>query len=97
MIELAEAPTSLAITTQHIQDAIKSHEFHLFRGTRHMVCCVVMHCGFAVVGESACADPEKFDLELGQHYALEDAHNKVGMLLAYEQSCKLAHGGQYDH
>ena len=97
MIELAEAPVGLSITSQHIQDAIKSHEFHLFRGTRHIVCCVVMHCGFTVVGESACADPDKFDLALGQHYALEDAHNKIGAFLAYEQSCKLANGGQYGH
>lgn len=97
MIELVAPPASLAIATQHIQDAIKSHEFHLFRGTRHMVCCVVMHCGFTVVGESACVDPDKFDLELGQHYALEDAHDKVGMPLAYEQSCKLAQGDRYDH
>ena len=97
MIELVAPPASLAITAQRVQDAIKCREFHLFQGTRHMVCCVTMQCGFTVVGESACVDPEIFDLQLGQKLALEDAERKVGMLLAYEQSCKLAHGGQYDH
>lgn len=96
MIELVATP-SLSVTQQHIQDAIKCKEFHIFQGTRHMVCCVTMNCGFTVVGESACADPEKFDLSLGQHYAQEDAERKIGAFLAYEQACKLAQGGQYDH
>lgn len=96
MIALVE-PTSLSITPQHIQDAIKNKEFHMFKGTRHIACCLTMHYGYTVVGESACADPDKFDVALGQHYAQEDAERKVGELLAYEQACKLTYGGQYDH
>ena len=95
MIELVQAP-SVAVTAQHVQDAIKCREFHLFQGTRHMVCCVTMQCGFTVVGESACVDPEIFDLQLGQKFALEDAERKIGEFLAYAQMRK-QHGGQYDH
>lgn len=91
--EMAELVT---VTAASIQDAVKSKEFHLFRGTRHIVCCVTMHCGFTVVGESACADPKIFDLEIGQQWAAEDAYRKIGALLVYEQMCK-QYGGQYDH
>lgn len=85
------------ISSKHIQDAIKCKEFHLFRNTRHIVCCVTLHCGYTVIGESACADPKEFDLEVGQGYALEDAERKVGALLAFEQAMKRLHGGKYDH
>lgn len=85
------------ISQAHIQDAVKCKEYHLFQGTRHIACCVTMTCGYTVVGESACADPEKFDLQLGQHYALVDAERKVGELLAYEMMLKNAFGGDYDH
>lgn len=96
-IELAAPPAGRSITAQRIQDAIKCKEFHLFQGTTHMVCCLTLQCGFTVTGESACADPNQFDLQLGQHYAQEDAERKIGELLAYEQSKKLAFGGQYGH
>lgn len=89
--------TCASVTPKHIQDAIKSKEYHLFRGTRHIVCCITLTCGYTVVGEAACADPSNFDLELGQSYALEDAERKVGALLAYEQAIKIASGATYDH
>lgn len=85
------------ITQSHIDDAIKGKEFHLFRNTGHMVCCVTLNCGFTVVGEAACADPARFELEMGQRYAMEDARRKIGEFLAFEQACKLFQGGQYGH
>jgi len=88
---------SKSITQQHIEDSIKSKEFHLFRGTRHIVCCATMHCGYSVVGESACISQENFSIELGQKYAQEDAERKIGALLAYEQALKLTSGDKYEH
>lgn len=86
-----------AITEQYVQESIKCFEYHLFRNTRHMVCCATMHCGYTVVGESACSDAEKFDIKLGEKYAREDAERKVAELLAYEQLLKLSMGATYEH
>jgi hypothetical protein len=90
-------PVCLSITEKQIQDSIKGFEFHLFRGTSHMVCCVTLTNGFTVIGESSCADPTKFDLNLGQKYAQEDAENKIAGYLAYGQAEKLMFGGKYEH
>ena len=97
--EFSEEPKEticLSITNQMIEDAVKSVEFHLFRGTRHMVCCATLTNGYTVIGESACADPEKFDVQLGQKYAREDLDNKVAGLLAYGQAEKIMFGGNYE-
>lgn len=88
--------TSDFIQDKDIRDAIKCKEYHLFRNTRHVVCCVTMHCGYTVIGESACANPDEFDLNIGQSYALEDAERKIGALLAYTMMYKKAFGDQYD-
>ena len=85
-----------SITPKSIRDAIKRKEFHLFQGTCHIVCCVTLNCGFTVIGEAACADPDLFDLDIGQSCALEDAERKIGELLAYTLMLKKA-GGSYDH
>jgi hypothetical protein len=90
-------PVCLSIMASQIQDAIKSVEFHLFRGTSHMVCCATLSNGFTVIGESACADPKKFDLNLGQKYAREDVENKIAGFLAYGQAEKIMFGGKYEH
>ena len=87
----------VSITAKMINDAIKGVEFHLFRGTSHMVCCATLSNGFTVIGESACADPKKFDLNLGQKYAREDVENKIAGFLAYGQAEKLLIGGKYEH
>ena len=41
--------------------------------TTTTVCMVVMPGGFVVVGKSACVDPLRFDAQLGEKYAREDA------------------------
>lgn len=47
------------------------------------LCILVLWNGFTVVGKSACADPAKFNAELGKQYAREDAISKVWELLAF--------------
>ena len=95
--EFSETPKALSITDKMINDAIKSVEYHLFRNTCHMVCCVTLTNGFTVIGESACADATKFSLDLGQKYALEDVYRKIGEFLAYGQLEKALFGGKYEH
>lgn len=50
----------------------------------HMtIAVVILENGFAIVGKSAPADPENFNLETGQKFAREDAIRQVWPLEAY--------------
>lgn len=51
--------------------------------TRLTFCVLVLRNGFTVTGESACANPENFNAELGRRIAREHAVDKVWMLLGY--------------
>ena len=46
--------------------------------------------GFTVTGESACASPENFDVQIGCAIARENAVQKIWPLLGYELRTKLA-------
>ena len=46
-------------------------------------CVLVLHNGFTVTGESACASPENFDAELGRKIARQNAVNKIWPLEGY--------------
>jgi len=37
------------------------------------ICVLVLHNGFTVTGESACASPENFDAEIGRKIARQNA------------------------
>jgi hypothetical protein len=47
------------------------------------IAVIDMPNGFHVVGTSGCADPEKYDRELGEKLALDKAKDQVWMLLGY--------------
>lgn len=47
------------------------------------ICVLVLRNGFTVIGESACASPENFDVEVGRKIARENAINKVWPLMGY--------------
>jgi hypothetical protein len=47
------------------------------------LCVLVMANGFTVIGKSACASPENFDLELGRKIARQDAVNQLWPLEGY--------------
>ena len=53
-------------------------------------CVLVLHNGFTVTGESACAIPENFNAEIGRKIARENAVAKVWTLMGYELRSKLA-------
>lgn len=55
-------------------------------------CVLVLRNGFTVTGESACANPENFDAEIGRNIARQNAVQKILPLLGYELKSKLAGG-----
>ena len=46
-------------------------------------CVLVLHNGFTVTGESACASPENFDAEVGRKIARQKAVEKIWPLLGF--------------
>lgn len=59
--------------------------------TRVMTQCVILlKNGFTVTGESGCADPRKFDAEIGRKIARANALNKVWPLMGYVLRSQLA-------
>lgn len=46
-------------------------------------CVLVLKNGFTVTGESACASPENFNLEIGKRIAYDNARNKIWSLEGY--------------
>lgn len=57
-------------------------------------CVLVLRNGFTVTGESACASPENFNVEIGRKIARENAVNKVWMLEGYLLRQKLSEDKQ---
>ena len=57
-------------------------------------CVLVLHNGFTVTGESACASPENFDAEIGRKVARANAVNKIWPLMGYELKNRLVGGAQ---
>ena len=53
-------------------------------------CVLVLRNGFTVTGESACASPENFNVEIGRRIARENAVNNVWPLLGFRLRDKLA-------
>lgn len=72
----------IRITPQDIDKTIRSSKFDI-HGRRLTVCVVTMQNGYLVTGTSSCNDPAEFDGAKGRAYALTEAREKVGALLAY--------------
>jgi Phage protein (N4 Gp49/phage Sf6 gene 66) family len=47
-------------------------------------CVMVLHNGFTVTGESACASPENFNAEIGRTIARQNAVQKIWPLMGYQ-------------
>lgn len=54
------------------------------------ICVLTMKNGYTIVGKSACASPENFDVELGRTIAREDARRQIWALEGYLLRSKLA-------
>lgn len=79
----AKGLTAARLTPALIDSVIKSEQFHVFEGTTLTVCCLTLENGFTVTGESACASPQNFDVELGRKIAKDNAREKIWALEGY--------------
>lgn len=75
--------TAPRLTPEHIDNCIIGEQYHIFEGTTFTVCLLTLVNGFTVTGESACASPDNFDIELGRKIARESARNKIWQLEGY--------------
>lgn len=71
-------------------DAVKNTEpddFRYFGGQPYLklltFCVLILRNGFTVTGESACANPDIFDPEIGRKVARQKAVEKVWPLLGF--------------
>lgn len=77
------------ITHDIIDSKISSVHYHVFEDSCLTVCCMTLENGFTVIGQSACASPENFDVEIGRKKAKDNARNKIGRLEVYLLKQKL--------
>jgi hypothetical protein len=75
--------TAPRLTPELISSSIKYVQYHVFSGSCLTICCLTLINGFTVSGESACASPENFDVEIGRKISFENARNKIWMLEGY--------------
>jgi hypothetical protein len=78
------------VTPQRIDQVIVAQDYHVFPGTTLTICCLMLANGFTVTGESACASPENFDVELGRKIARDNAKQKIWALEGYALRERLA-------
>ena len=75
--------TAPRVTPEKIDSVIKAADYYQFPNTTLTVCMLTLANGYHVIGESACADPANFDIELGKRIAREDAKKKIWALEGY--------------
>lgn len=71
-------------------DPLVAVQYHVFPGSSTTVCLLTLKNGYTVTGESACASPENFDVEVGREVAYKDARNKLWPLLGFLLKDRLA-------
>lgn len=71
------------LTPMLIDSVIVGEQYHVFEGTTLTVCCLHLHNGFVVTGESAAASLENFDAEIGRKIARSNAREKIWALEGY--------------
>ena len=81
--------TAPRITPEDIESAIVSEQYHVFDGTCFTTCLLTLKNGFNTIGESACASPANFNVEIGRKIARDNAKNKIWMLEGYLLKQKL--------
>lgn len=82
--------TAERVTPQHIDNVIRDAQYHVFEGTTLTVCALTLVNGYVVTGESAAANPDNFDEEIGRKIAYENARQKIWALEGYLLKQKLS-------
>lgn len=78
------APT---VTMQDVLDSVKEEVY--FHDGLLTICRITMQNGTKVIGESACASPERYNKETGETYAKEKALEEIWPRLGYVLKEKL--------
>jgi hypothetical protein len=87
---VAKGKTAPRLNPAHIDAQIIGEAFYVFPGTTLTVCALTLRNGFCVVGESAAASPENFDVDIGCMISRDNARNKIWALEGYLLRSKLA-------
>lgn len=66
-----------------ISETMVSEAYYVFPNTTLTICCLTLHNGYNVIGESAAASPENFDEAIGRHIAKDKAREKIWALEGY--------------
>ena len=77
------------LTPEDIKNTVHEIGYTVLEGTTTTICYLTLRNGFVVTGESACASPENFDVQIGQQIAYNNALDKVWMLEGYLLKQKL--------
>ena len=78
------AKTDDRVTLKQMHDKIAFVEYIYPQSAPTLTIAIVtLDNGFALTGESACADPKNFNKELGQKFACENAIKKIWALEGY--------------
>lgn len=83
MIEMQEDQIPSQLTVSDIHAAIARTDYTVLPGSTTTVCQLTLKNGYTVTGTSACVDPAKFNVALGEKYAYEKAFDKVWELEGY--------------
>lgn len=98
---VAKGLTAPRLTPEYIDSQIACENYgrasDLWRDAPHhpslaclTICVLTMKNGFTIIGKSACASPENFDMELGIKIAREDARRQIWALEGYQLRSFLA-------
>ena len=71
------------ITPDDIDQVIEKETYYNFPDTTVIVCLLTLKNGFNVIGSSACASPENFDISIGSKIARDKARDKIWELEGY--------------
>lgn len=85
--ELIERSVGPRVSFDEVQANIKETTF--YQHGLLTICIIELQNGFTVTGQSACADPKNFMLDVGQRLAKNDAINKIWPLMGYELKNKV--------
>jgi len=77
------------LSPEKIDAVIAGEDYHVFPGTTLTVCCLTLKNGFSVIGESAAASLENFDVAIGRKIARSNARDKIWALEGYRLKTKL--------
>lgn len=81
--ELIERSAAPRVTKDALLANIKKADFYVHQDTCLTICILTLMNGFTVTGQSACADPANFKIDIGERLAREDAEKKIWAFMGY--------------